>query len=468
MRQNAGGRGSPGGYGQVLAVGLPLVVSLGSITVMQFTDRIFLSRYSLEAIAASLPAGLASFLFTAFFLGLAEYVAVFVAQYVGSGARERVGAALWQGLWFCLFAGLALACLALLAGPLFSLSGHPPEVRRLEAEYYFILTMGSGLGVTSACLSCFFSGRGLTMPVMIVNLIGAGLNIPLDYALINGAWFFPELGIAGAGLATVASWAVSLGLFAALIFTKENNARFAVWRNRALDRELLLRLLRFGAPGGAQLFIDMLAVTLFVFVVGGLGREALAASNIVIAINHLSFLPMVGLSMAASVLVGQAMGRGLPDLAARSTWNTLRVALIYMAAMAFVFLAFPDWLMGLFRTRDLGPEEYAPIAATGRVLLRFVALYSLLDAFALVCSGALKGAGDTRFTMLAVLWASVGCMALPLFLTLKVLGLGLYAAWCCLSAYVFVLGAVLWRRFRQGRWRSVRVIETLAAGPDIS
>ena len=98
----------PGGYRELLAVGLPLVFSMVSHTVMQFTDRIFLGNYSLDAIAASLPAGIAAFLFLSFFMGVVEYVGVFVAQYTGAAAPERVGAALWQGLYFC--AGAAVVC----------------------------------------------------------------------------------------------------------------------------------------------------------------------------------------------------------------------------------------------------------------------------------------------------------------------------------------------------------------------
>ena len=90
--------GGTGGYREVLAVGLPLVVSMGSSTVMLFTDRMFLANYSVDAIAAALPAGIASFLFVCFFMGVGGYVNVFVAQYTGARRGDRVGASLWQGV----------------------------------------------------------------------------------------------------------------------------------------------------------------------------------------------------------------------------------------------------------------------------------------------------------------------------------------------------------------------------------
>ena len=101
----------PNGYRQVLAISLPLVASMGSITLMHFTDRMFLANYSLDAIAAALPAGIASFTSIAFFMGVANYTNAFVAQYTGARAFNRVGAALWQGIYFSLMSALLLASL---------------------------------------------------------------------------------------------------------------------------------------------------------------------------------------------------------------------------------------------------------------------------------------------------------------------------------------------------------------------
>ena len=193
-------------YREVLRVSLPLVVSMSSTMIMEFTDRIFLANYSLDAIAAALPAGITSFLFISFFMGTAQYLNVFVAQYTGSGTLHRVGAVLWQGIYFSVLSGVAMAGLYFLAEPLFRLGGHSPEVQALEVVYFRILCLGSGILIIGTSLSCFFSGRGRTRPVMILNMIGTLFNIPLDYALINGIWIFPEWGIRGAAIATVMSW----------------------------------------------------------------------------------------------------------------------------------------------------------------------------------------------------------------------------------------------------------------------
>ena len=448
----------PNGYREVLRIGLPLVVSMGSATVMHFTDRVFLSNYSLDAIAAAMPAGIASFLFMSFFLGVTGYVNVFVAQYTGAAQPRQVGASLWQGIYFALLAGLFLAGLYFLAQPIFAISGHPAEVRRLEIIYFQILTLGAGFSVLGLALSCFFSGRGRTKPVMIVNILGAALNIPLDYALINGAWFFPQWGIAGAGLATVASWALVAGLFAVLIFRPATIRRFDLWASRGFDPKLFGRLWRYGLPGGVQFFLDILAFSFFIFIVGRLGKVDLAATNIVFTINHLAFLPMVGFSVAVSTMVGQAIGRQQPAMATVATTNTLHITFSYMCLVGLIFVLAPEWLLSLFKPRGFSAGQYAPIVAAGVILLRFVALYSLFDSLAIIYIGALKGAGDVYFIMWAIGTTSLLVMVLPVYIGVAHFAFGLKASFFFVTLYVALLGLLCWRRYQQGKWQKMRVI----------
>ena len=449
----------PNGYRHVLAVGLPLVVSFGTTSLIHFTDRVFLANYSMDAIAAALPAGIASFLSLCFFMGVVGYVNVFVAQYVGAGAPERVGASLWQGIYFSLASGLFLAALYLVAEPLFRFAGHDPEVMRLEVVYFRILTLGAGTVVLATTLSCFYSGRGLTRPVMLINLIGAGLNIPLDYLLINGVGPFPEMGIAGAAVATVISQVVLVALFGLAVFRKRNDHAFAVRRAWAWDSALMRRMLRYGLPGGVQLFLDILVFTFFVFMVGRLGRAELAATNIVIAINTLSFMPMVGMSVAVSTLVGQAIGAGKPSGGVRATTSTLHIALAYMGLVALAFVFLPRELLSFFYTEGSSAAAQSRMVELGVELLRFVAVYSMFDAMVLVYVGSLKGAGDIYFVMWSMALICLGLVIAPLLVGVEVLGMGLYFIWGCVTLYVVVLGLVLRWRYSRGLWKKMRVIE---------
>jgi MATE family multidrug resistance protein len=453
------------GCREVLTVGAPLMISMGSTTLMQFTDRVFLGRHDVLELAAAVPGGIVSFLAVAFFMGVATCVGVLVAQYHGACRPERVGAALWAGVWFSLFSGVALGGLAWLGGPLFRLAGHPQSVQGMEAEYFRILTLGGGFIVLSTALSGYFSGLGRTVAVMAVNIIGAAANIPLDYALIFGRLGAPELGITGAAVATVAGSAISCLLFGLLLLAPEAESRHHVRSAWRLDPEMLTRLMKIGLPAGVQFFLDIMALTGFSLLVGRMGLVALSATNIAFSINGLTYLPVIGLSIAVSILVGRSQGQGRPERARRATGNALFLALVWMVAVGLVFLLAPGPLLDLFQSAasgtapGAGEPSFTEIRAMGVVLLRYVALYSLADAVSLVFFGALKGAGDTRFVMYAILIASVCVLILPTWYVVdRGIG-GIHGPWLALSAYICFLAACFGLRFQNGAWARRRVIE---------
>ena len=206
------------GYRQVLAIAFPLILSTGSWSVKLFVDRMLLTWYSPEAVAASMPAGILNFALMSIFIGTAGYTNTFVAQYYGAGRYGRIGPAVWQGFYVALIGGVVLLALIPLAEPFFTFVGHDPAVREYETVYFRILCIGATPAIASAAMAGFFSGRGKTWPVMWVNVFGAAVNLVMDYALIFGNWGFPELGIRGAAIATVASSSVQLLAYIVLTF----------------------------------------------------------------------------------------------------------------------------------------------------------------------------------------------------------------------------------------------------------
>ena len=450
----------PNGYRDVLAISLPLVASMGSITLMQFTDRMFLANYSLDAISAALPAGIVSFTSISFFMGVAGYTNAFVAQYAGARTFNRVGASVWQGIYFSLIAAILLASLYFVSSHLFNLIGHSPHVRALETTYFNILTLGAGLVVLNSAMACFYTGRGLTWTVMLVHFVGAAINIPLDYCLINGVGPFPELGIEGAALATVTASASITLIFCILIFSRKNRIQFQTWTKKAFDRDLFARLMRYGMPAGIQFFLEIFGITFFIQMLGRLGDLELAVSNIVLSIETLSFLPMVGFHMGNATLVGQAIGRGRPEDGVYATTSALHITMAYMMFVAFVFVALPEPLLYLFKADPHPTIPYSEIMDLGVILMRFVAVFCLFDALNLVFSGAIKGAGDTRFIMWTIAVLSLGVMIGPVYVAVEVVGAGLYTAWTLATLYICALGVAFMMRYRQGKWKKMRVIET--------
>ena len=458
----------------MLQLALPMILATASSTIQRFVDRMFLGWYSPDALAASLPSGVASFTLACLFFGTAGYVNTFVAQYTGAGRPKRVGAAVWQGMYFSLMAAVVLAACSLFAEPLFELVGHEPSIRPLEADYFRILTLGGGAAVACAALSGFYSGRGRMKVVMWVNVVMTVINVTLNYCWIFGRLGFPEMGMRGAAWATVCSMFISMGIYLVLFLLPENRREYATASSWRIDRELLGRLLRYGLPSGVHFFVDIFAFTLFVFLAGRLGKTQLAATNIAFGLNMLIFMPMIGFAVAISTLVGQSLGRNQPAVARRSTTSAAMMASVYMILTAGSIALVPDPFINLFRPlppdpllalfTPLDPEvQFAPIRHYARVLLLFVAVYSVFDVANLTFAAALRGAGDTVFPMIACLVISVVTTVVPVWIAIEFCGAGLYTAWVFLTLWVITMGVTFYVRYRGGRWESMRVIEAVPA-----
>ncbi|MDL2285246.1 MATE family efflux transporter [Desulfovibrio sp. OttesenSCG-928-F07] len=451
---------APQGYKDILRIGLPLVASMVSSTVMQFTDRLFLSRYSLDTIAASGFAGMTSLTLLMTFQGICSYATVLAAQYVGARRPERVGPAMWQGIWCAAIFSVLLLVSCLFAKSFFGLSSHEPEIKQLEIQYFVVLTSGSSFALFGSAVSAYFFGRGITKPIMVANIVAALVNIPLDYLLIWGIGPFPEMGIIGAGVATVAGWVASLLILSLLVFNKKNDKDYYVLRGWRPEFALFKRLIHFGLPSGTQFCVEFIAQTWFLYELGNLGRIPQAASNIAFAINGLVFMPMIGLSMAASTLVGQAMGSKKPFQAERASYHTLHLAFIYMVSVAAIIVLFAGNLIDIFKgSQMVGIEDFNLVRQTGIILLYYVALYSLVDAANLIFIGALKGAGDTIMVMVTIISCVMLFLIIPLFVLRITNMVTLHSLWIIFTSYIFILALCITVRFRKRKWHKIQVIE---------
>lgn len=454
---------APGGYAEFLRLAVPLFLSTASWSIQHFVDRVFLTWYSTEALAAALPGGLSNFVFTSFFIGMAQYINTFVAQYTGAGQDGRVGPAVWQGAYLALAGVLFGLGLALLAEPLFVLIGHEEKVRLAETEYFRVLCYGVGPITLSTAASCFFSGRGQTWTVLAVNVGATLVNIVLDYGLIFGAWGLPSLGMRGAAWATnVASLCGALS-FLALMVRPVYRRRFNTLAGWRLDAGLFRRLLRYGGPSGLNFMLDIFAFSFFVLIVGRLGTIPLAATNLAFNINSLAFMPLIGAGIAISTMVGQRLGDDRPEDAEYCTWSGLHLSLFYMGVMAAAYIFLPDFFLAPFDARSQDPN-FGEVRAVAVVLLRIVALYCVFDAFYMGFTAALKGAGDTRYVMWVSVVLSWVVMLVPCMVALEYFGAGLYVLWLFICAYIVLMGVVFFFRFRVGRWKGMRVIENVAQG----
>ncbi len=446
------------GYREVLVISIPLILSTGAWSILLFFDRMFLAWHSPAAIAAAMPAGMTSFAMLCFFIGTAAYVNTFVAQYYGATEENKIGAIIWQGIYFSATSLLIIIPAYFWAEEFFSLVGHEPQVQVQETLYFKILMYSSMFMVLNNVLASFFSGLGKTLVVMWVSVMITVINIGLDYILIFGNYGFPEMGIRGA--ATASNIAVISGalVYLYLIFKNKYRERFNLLSSWKFNRALFNRLIYFGAPNGLRLFIDMSAFTAFLMFVGTLGTHEGVTTNIAFNIEALSFLPMVGMMIGVAVIVGQRIGENKPELAEKAAWSAIHLALAFFGLLAVLYLTVPKLFIYPF-TLHGGLAELDNGIETIVVLLRFIALFCLFDAIFLVFLGALEGAGDTRFIMKMSIVISIFLLIVPCYLYIRYFDATLLGLWWIITFNVVIYCAVFYWRFKTGPWKSMRVID---------
>ena len=446
------------GYREVLTIAIPLILSTGAWSVLLFFDRMFLSWYSEDSIAAAMPAGMTSFAMLSIFIGTAAYVNTFVAQYFGADEENRIGAIVWQGIYFSLLSFIVIIPAYFLAENFFALIGHTAEVQAQETLYFKILMYSAMFMVLNNALSSFFSGLGKTMIVMWVSFLIAFINIVLDYILIFGKLGYPVMGIRGAAIASNIAVIAGSFVYLLLIFQNKYRNRFDLVSSWRLNIPLFNRLVYFGFPNGLRLFIDMTAFTAFLMFVGTVGTREQVATNIAFNIEALAFLPMVGMMIGTAVLVGQRLGENKPELAEKAAWSAIHITFAFFSILAVLYVAIPEMFIYPF-TLNRGLENIENSIDLIVVLLRFVAVFCLFDAIFLVFIGALEGAGDTRFIMKMSFIISILLFVVPCYIYIKFFDAKVLVLWWMITINVIIYCSVFFWRFKTGPWRSMRVIE---------
>lgn len=438
---------------------MPMVVSQGTFAVHIFTDRYFMSQIDPAHMAAALGGGVASFFSFCFFLGLFSYANAMAAQYMGADEPEKCPKVVTQGLIMTLMSVPFLTLITFLVAGIFEGMGHEAQQVELERTYYLILMSGVLVTLAKVCLSSYFAGIGRTRVVMICDVFGLIINVPLCYAMVFGKLGFPELGIVGAGISTVVATVLALLLFIAFYFAREHRETFAVMRSFTLDMKILRRFWRLGFPSGLELFLNVAAFNLFLLMFQSYGITEGASAAIVFNWDVLSFIPMIGLSVGIISMIGRFVGAR--DMARVNEVMTagFAIALIYSAilAVAYSILRYP--LVEVFAPPS---GDFSDIRELAAFMMIGLSTYVIADAIVLVSGGILRGAGDTRWLMVASVslhWA----MLVAQFFIIRVFELSPRISWSVFVVLGLAIALIYALRLKRGRWRDPDVLERVMA-----
>lgn len=443
---------------EILKMAWPLIIANSFWNLQLTIDRVFLGAYSTEALGAAMAVMGVFWVPMALLQQTASYVTTFIAQYYGADRKAEVGAAVWQAIYVSVIGGVLFLIQNYFSGDFFALVGHAESIRGLEVEYFNSVAYSALPTALVAVASGFFTGLGRTQTVIGINLVGLVANAVLDYAMIFGNLGFPKMGVAGAGYATAIGTylAAIYGLY--LVFSHANESEYRVRSARRFNLPLMKQFLRFGIPSGFQWALEGLAFTVFLIIMGRLpnGEAALASSSIAVTIMMISVLPSMGIAQAVLTMVGQNLGDRKPAIAETITYSGAKLSSIYMGLAALSFILIPEFYLSWFRN-DSNPTLWNEVVETVPSLLKIVAVFTILDSVYLNFSFALKGAGDTRFVSLVALIVPWPLMVLPAYLV-REWNDAIFWAWRFLILYSLTTTSILFWRFRQGKWKSIKMI----------
>ncbi len=444
----------------MLKLSAPMVVTTVSFTIMQFVDRLMVSRLGTDALAAILPAAYVSFLPSGFAIGALTSLNTFVSQSLGRGDRKSCSNYYWQSLYMGFAYFLIIVALMWPTAPwVFRLMGQPDNIIGMEVVYLRIMLYAHILAVINWSSGQFFMGIHRPIITMFASICGQVVNVAANYVLIFGKLGFPAMGIAGAGWGTFIGIGIGAVINVAVFLGAGMNEAFGSRNTRNIDLSRMYDLLKVGLPAGFGLTVNVAFWGMILFaLVGRFGTEALAATSAVLSYTSLSVLPVVGMGTALTAAVGRTIGRGRKDLALKQTSVCLRVSMIYMGLVGVCFFVFRNALMR-FWSKD------GQVIDAGIDILICAAIYQAFHAARTIYCGALRGAGDTVWLAIisavgaVVILGLGGAIIAWLFPNLEALG-----PWIAATVSIISVGLANRWRFKSKKWMGIDLFERRRAG----
>ena len=441
----------------VLVVALPMLLSMSFDTLMTFIDRLFLSKLGPAEMNAALGAGAVQLALTMFFTGMISYTTAMVAQRLGGKRRWDCARAFMQALYVSLMCVPLLYLTIPLGHVAFGMEHLPADQLQYQKTYFNILMFGGVINLVRNVAPCFFSGIGETKIVMKAAFVGMLVNVACNFVLIYGMGPIPALGVAGAAYGTLIGNLVSTVILFAKFFGKSCHRRFRTRYAFAFSWPLTRELLKKGIPSGVEMFLNMSAFQLLILMFHALGPESATASSVMFNWDMVAYVPLMGLEVASTSLVGRYVGAKDGAAASRSTYSGLKLGWGYSLLIGIFFIFLPGILTDIFKpdVAEASAEAIAIFESARPMsifMLRIATFYIFVEVLLVIYAGALRGAGDTLWVMFACAIMN-WCVAGSLYLVAYVFGLPAHLAWIAVVAVYSTAPVLFWLRWKNGKWR---------------
>jgi MATE family multidrug resistance protein len=426
----------------------PVMLGMVGHTLVQFVDNVMVGQLGTTELAAISLGN--SFVFIAMSIGIGFSTAItpLIAEADAGQNQNALQKVLHEGLRLCIILGIFLFLGVYITKPLLFHMGQEPEVVALAFPYLNWVAVSLLPLVIFQAFKQFSDGMSLTRYSMYATVLANVVNVVINYFLIFGIWIFPKWGLTGAAVGTLASRATMLVFVVILVY---RDPRTAVIIRRLTPKRLykkeLNQLLKLGLPSSLQMFFEVSFFTFAIWVCGFLSKDAQAANQIALNLSSMTFMVAMGLSVAATIRVGNQKGfRAFGELK-RIALSVFLLTLLLDVVFAGFFVAFNEWLPWLYLDSTTGLDTFA-VAELAGSLLFIAAFFQIFDGAQVVALGSLRGLQDVRIPTW-ITFLAYGLIGVPIMLYLSIeANMGARGVWIGLCLGLVVSSLLLYLRFR--------------------